>query len=378
MQLLKLVESEVQIGIPLPWNVRNQDCALLLAKGYVVRDEAQLEMLLDRGIFVDLEEVRALEALKAPIQRPPDSIYVRWTSAIDELEALLTSPEEAPDLISRIEALARTIIDLTAEDADIGLFMAMRQDQAHHLRYGFSHPVYTSLLCILMAQRMGWTERRVQSLTLAALTMNASIADLQVHMAFQDYPVLDRQRALICKHPMESAALLERAGVTDCAWLNAVREHHEQVGGKGYPTGTTVVDESAQILRMADHFMACISPRTLRPSMSIQEATRQVFREDQGGPMSRALIRELGLYPPGDFVQLANGEQGIVVRRGAEARTPLVAAVTDTQGRSVTTTVQRDTAQPEFAITGPAPDRSLLVRVPPERLYGFGVATGQG
>ncbi len=71
MQLLKLVESEVQIGIPLPWNVRNQDCALLLAKGYVVRDEAQLEMLLDRGIFVDLEEVRALEALKAPIQRPP-------------------------------------------------------------------------------------------------------------------------------------------------------------------------------------------------------------------------------------------------------------------------------------------------------------------
>lgn len=51
MQLLKLVESEVQIGIPLPWNVRNQDCALLLAKGYVVRDEAQLEMLLDRGIL---------------------------------------------------------------------------------------------------------------------------------------------------------------------------------------------------------------------------------------------------------------------------------------------------------------------------------------
>lgn len=185
-------------------------------------------------------------------------------------------------MISRIEALARTIIDLTAEDADIGLFMAMRQDQARHLRYGFSHPVYTALLCILMAQRMGWTERRVQSLTLAALTMNASIADLQVHMAFQDYPVLDRQRALICKHPMESAALLERAGVTDCAWLNAVREHHEQVGGKGYPTGTTMVDESAQILRMADHFMACISPRTLRPSMSIQEATRQVFREDQG------------------------------------------------------------------------------------------------
>jgi len=376
MQLLKLVESEVLIGVPLPWNVRNQDCTLLLAKGYVVRNEAQLEMLLDRGIFVDLEEIRALEELNPPVQRPHDSIFIRWTGAIDELETLLHAAlDEKPDFPPRMEALASTLMELAALDADIGLFMAMRQDQARHLRYGFSHPVYAALLCILMTQRMGWTERRVQSLTLAALSMNTSIADLQVQMAFQDYPVLDRQRALIRKHPVDSAALLERAGVTDCAWLTAVREHHEQVDGKGYPTGTTIVDEGAQILRMADQFIARISPRTLRPAMGIQEATRQTFREDQGGPMSRALIRELGFYPPGDFVQLANGEQGIVVRRGAEARTPLVAAVTDTQGRSVTTTVQRNTAHPEYSITGrPVTDHSLLVRVPPERLYGFGVA----
>ncbi len=374
MQLLKLVESEVQVGIPLPWNVRNQDSTLLLAKGYVVRDEAQLEMLLDRGIFVDLEEVRALEALKPAAPQVPESIFARWTGAVDTLEALLTSPEDVPDLGPQIEALAQTVMDLTSQDPDIGLFMAMRQDQARHLRYGFSHPVYTALLCVLMARRMGWAERRVQSLTQAALTMNASIASLQVQMAFQDYPVLDRQRAQIRKHPADSAALLERAGVADCAWLAAVREHHEQADGKGYPTGAAVVDEAAQVLRMADQFIARISPRTLRPAMSIQEATRQTFRDNQGGPMARALIRVLGLFPPGDFVQLANGEQAIVVRRGAEARTPLVAAVTDSQGRSVTTTVQRDTAQPEFAITGPAPDRSLLVRVPPERLYGFGVA----
>ncbi len=374
MQLLKLVESEVQVGIPLPWNVRNQDSTLLLAKGYVVRDEAQMEMLLDRGIFVDLEEVRALEALKPAAPQVPESIFARWTGAVDTLEALLTSPEDVPDLGPRIEALAQTVMDLTSQDPDIGLFMAMRQDQARHLRYGFSHPVYTALLCVLMARRMGWAERRVQSLTQAALTMNASIASLQVQMAFQDYPVLDRQRAQIRKHPADSAALLERAGVADCTWLAAVREHHEQADGKGYPTGTAVVDEAAQVLRMADQFIARISPRTLRPAMSIQEATRQTFRDNQGGPMARVLIRELGLFPPGDFVQLANGEQAIVVRRGAEARTPLVAAVTDSQGRSVTTTVQRDTAQPEFAITGPAPDRSLLARVPPERLYGFGVA----
>lgn len=375
MQLLKLVESQIQIGVPLPWNVRNQDSTLLLAKDYVVRNESQLEMLLDRGMYVDIEEVRAIEALQAAAQPPPASIYERWTRAIDALEALLPALEAKPDFIARIHALAADIIALAAQDPDIGLFMAIRQDQARHLRYGYSHTVYTALLSILMAQRLGWQEDRVQRLALAALTMNASIAELQGQMAFQDYPVLDRQRTQIRKHPLESAAQLERIGITDATWLATVREHHERIDGSGYPTGSSTVDEAAQLLHMADQFMARISPRTLHPAMGVQEAARQAFRDDKGGPLARALIRELGIYPPGDFVQLANGELGVVIRRGAEARTPLVAAITDTQGRSVTSTLQRDTALPEFAITGPAADRSLLARVPPERLYGFGVAS---
>jgi len=373
MQLLKLVETKVQIGVPLPWNVRNPDCTLLLAKDYVIHSEPQLEVLLERGMYVDIEEIRALEDLQEPTPRTRESIYVRWTTAIDMLEAWLPVLGEKAGSLARIHSLATEILELTAQDPDIAIFMAIRQDQARHLRYGYSHSVYTALLSILMARRMGWTPERVQRITLAALTMNASIAPLQGQMAHQEHPVLDRQRAQILQHPNASAQLLERAGVTDAGWLNTVRQHHEQVGGAGYPTGTSTVDEMAQVLRMADIFMARISPRTYRPAMTVQDAARQMFRDDKGGPMSMAVIKELGIYPPGDFVQLASGELGVVMRRGAEARTPLVAAVSDTLGRNVTHTLQRDTSDPAYAVTGTAAaaDRSLLTRVPPERLYGY-------
>lgn len=373
MQLLKLVETKVQIGVPLPWNVRNPDCTLLLAKDYVIHSEPQLEVLLERGMYVDIEEIRALEDLQEPTPRTRESIYVRWTTAIDTLEAWLPMLGEKAESLARIHSLATEILELTAQDPDIAIFMAIRQDQARHLRYGYSHSVYTALLSILMARRMGWTPERVQRITLAALTMNASIAPLQGQMAHQEHPVLDRQRAQILQHPNASAQLLERAGVTDAGWLNTVRQHHEQVGGAGYPTGTSTVDEMAQVLRMADIFMARISPRTYRPAMTVQDAARQMFRDDKGGPMSMAVIKELGIYPPGDFVQLASGELGVVMRRGAEARTPLVAAVSDTLGRNVTYTLQRDTSDPAYAVTGTAAaaDRSLLTRVPPERLYGY-------
>ena len=45
MQLLKLVESEIQMDVALPWNVRNNDCALLLARGHIVSSEAQMQAL---------------------------------------------------------------------------------------------------------------------------------------------------------------------------------------------------------------------------------------------------------------------------------------------------------------------------------------------
>ena len=375
MQLLKLVESEIQMDVALPWNVRNHDCALLLARGHIVSSEAQMQALLERGIYVDLEEKRAVEALYIPKSGQVKSIYTRWADTIDTLETLVHELPHAPEFPANIEKLAQELITLADLDADIAIFMAVRQDQARHLRYGYSHSVYTALLCILMAQRMDWTAARIRVITLAALTMNASIADLQGQMASQDYPVLDRQRAQLRAHPMDSATLLTKAGITDVAWLDAIRQHHEQGNGNGYPMGLTQIDELPQMLRMADIFMARISPRAIRSPMNVQDAARQIFRDDKGGAMSSAIIKVLGIYPPGNLVKLASGELGVVMRRGTEARTPLVAAVTDAQGRSVTTTLHRNTADPAHAITGlAADDKHLLSRVPPERLYGYAQA----
>jgi hypothetical protein len=129
--------------------------------------------------------------------------------------------------------------------------------------------------------------------------------------------------------------------------------------------------EMALALRVCDVFMAKISPRLLRPALPPQEAVRQLYREDKGGPLSTAIIKEFGIYPPGDFVKLASGELGIVVQRTGNARAPIVASITDTAGRPSAKTVRRDSGQTAYAIVGTASDPTLLARLPPERLFGF-------
>jgi HD-GYP domain-containing protein (c-di-GMP phosphodiesterase class II) len=378
MKMLRLPRSKVRIGTPLPWNVRDADGLLLLSRGHVVESEHQLEALLQRGAFVDAEEVKVVERpaepeqAKAPVA--PPNIFGLWEQTGEGLKKLLTDVTQLPDFAGRMDQFAHHILELVDFNADVGLYRSVRQDNAKNFYYGYSHSVHAAVLCILMSRHLQWPHDRMMSLVKAALTMNMTILDLQGQMAAQDVPVKDKQRAAIKLHPAQSVELLEKAGVTDTDWLATVAQHHERPDGTGYPSGCDNVCELAVALRVADVFMAKISPRALRSALSPQEAVRELYREDKGGPLSTAVIKEFGIYPPGDFVRLASGELGIVVQRTGNARAPIVAAITDTAGRPVARTVRHDTGQAGFAIVANVADKAMLMRLPPERLYGFSVA----
>jgi HD domain len=283
----------------------------------------------------------------------------------------LVHAADTPDFAVRTDQFAQSIIGLLDINPDIALYLCVRQDNAQHYWYGYSHSVHTAVLCVLMARQLHWSHERMMSLVKAALTMNISILELQGQMAGQDVPVRESQRERIQRHPGAAVETLTKAGIKDMDWLNAIAQHHERADGSGYPKGIKDIDEMAVALRIADVFMAKISPRSLREPLSPQAAVRQLYTEDAGGPLSTAVVKQFGLYPPGDYVKLASGELAVVVQRTSNAKAPIVAALTDATGHPAGTTVRMDTGQKEHAIAGTASDKSMLKRLAPERLYGF-------
>jgi hypothetical protein len=278
------------------------------------------------------------------------------------------------DFPARLDTFALHLVAVFDLNPDIGIYRSVRQDNAQNYYYGYTHAVNTAMLCILMARHLKWPTPSVMSLVKAALTMNVAILELQGQMAAQDHPMRDKQRAALRLHPAQAVEMLQKSGVADTDWLNAVAQHHEHVDGTGYPSGRTDVTELAAALRVVDIFMAKISPRTLRSALAPKEAITQLYKEDKGGPLSTALIKEFGIYPPGDFVKLASGELGIVVQRTANARAPIVASITDTSGHPVAKTVRHDSGLAEFAIVESVSDKTMLKRLAPERLYGYSAA----
>jgi len=371
MHLLRLIQSQVRLGEPLPWGVRDQQGKLLLARGQVIANEAQLAALLERGASVDIEEVRAAASRSEAEAKRPTSLFAQWEQVLWQLDRVLRSVGGEPGFGQRVNELVQHIEALTLRDPDIAIYLTVRQDPKRLTIYALAHSVHGAMVSLLMARRLGWDEAPTHTLMKAALTMNIAILDLQGRMAAQGVPATPPQMDMIRLHPTQGVEMLKAAGIDDATWLDTIAHHHERPDGTGYPAGLHEAGELTTVLRYIDVFLAKMAPRALRAPLSAQLAARQLFQESGGAPASAAIIKEFGIYPPGEFVQLKSGEMAVVVRRGANASTPLAAAITDRHGMPNVNTVVRDTSKAEFAITALAAERNLVLRVPPERLFGL-------
>ena len=370
IDLMRMVADQIRVGQALPFGIRDDQGKLLLAKGRVVANDAQLQTLLERGLYADHDEADAAEEAAGAAGAPRRmTLFDLWKQTTARLDILLNSLARE-GFAARCDGFATQLMALIDRDPDIGIYHSVRQDPNRLSLYGLNHALHCAMVGQLAARRAGWSDARVRTLVKAALTMNLSIVELQGRFATMGR-LNDTQRSQIRAHPQAAHDQLQAASVDDADWLQAVLQHHEHPGGGGYPSGTADMAEMAQVLRMADVFMAKISPRTERPAMPILEAARQLFAEAQGSPLASAIIKEYGIYPPGNFVLLASGEMAVVIRRGATAHTPVAAAVTDKNGLPIVRTPRRNTAEPAWAIKSSVPESRMLLRVPPERLYGL-------
>ncbi len=81
-----------------------------------------------------------------------------------------------------------------------------------------------------------------------------------------------------------------------------------------------------------------------------------------------ALIKAVGLYPPGSLVRLANNEMGVVAKRGHSANEPLVASLIGKSGNPLSEPVPRDTRLAAQAVAASLAPHELKLHVNMERL----------
>ena len=362
---LSTVKHRLQPGRPLPFNVRDADQTLLLARGQPVEDNEQLEALLRRGALVDLAELRtARDEIR---QAPRADLPGLWTTCMAQVSQTLLQADEG-GFSAALETAAEPVQALIERDPDLAIFQVLRRGANADMAYGAHRSLQTAITSFLVATRLAWEPAQCERVFKVALTMNLSMLELQGQLARQRTAPSDEQRAELRTHPMRSVRILEQAGVADADWLHAVLRHHEVEDGSGYPGGCTDVGELASLARRADVYTSKLSARSTRDELAADVAGRQMFMQDPGHPMTAALVKEFGIYPPGCHVRLASGELAVVVARGASITAPVVACLTNERGMPLPAPVRRETSDRKHAVMAVVGQASVNVRVPLERL----------
>ena len=352
-------------GGPVPFNIRNMDQTLLLARGQLLRDEDQLQALLDRGAVVDTDEAKGPRA--EVHESPPEGLPALWSKYLARVGRTLRHPDPAA-FSEALDDVAQPLLALIERDPDLAIFQLVRPDPGKEISYGVAHSVHSAVATNLVARRLGWDAANAELVFKAALTMNMAMLELQAQLANQVTPLTPLQREAIRQHPLGAVEILRSVGVNDALWLAAVAQHHEVPGGGGYPHGREDVGELACMLRYADIYTAKLSPRASRGALPANRAGREIFLQGDRAPLAAAMVKEFGIFPPGCFVALHCGELGVVIRRGSNANTPVVAALVARNGDAMLEPVRRATDVEEYAIVKVVSESSLRVRISPDRL----------
>lgn len=335
------------IGERLPWDLYTANGVLVARSGVRVLNAAHFGELSTRPLFrrhLDLNQ-------ESEENRDPSAELRRLMQALPES----LQKAGAVDFEYGLRRHARTLMRFSQRnhDALLGLARLLPMDDP-----AVRHCLLVAVVAINLGRQMEMADRNIESLACAALTMNLGALRLHAELAdgrefFDDYA-----RAGIQEHPEHGARLLEASGIRDPEWLAAVRQHHENMDGSGYPLGLRgeQIGPSARLIRVVDYFVAKISGRHTRPPRSARFALRLLLLENDRERLdtryAQHLLHRYGLYPVGTLVRLENMEIAVVTRNTGRCGNASVATSFMRQrGRFLAFPIERDISAAGLAVT---------------------------
>lgn len=399
MNLVPLSIDSIHFGQPLPFVLRGADGALLAQKGFIIRNRADLNTLLARGVqlYVDTDEsgeshraylaglqrmliadtnlgeiaTMKMSAAESAARERTDTGPADWPELQERATQLLRAPQ-AGDFGTRFQALHEELARHTTQSPDATVLALVYLSAQETRLYSATHAMLVSCVCMVTAREvLRWPEAHTLTLGRAALSMNVAMTKLQDQLTQQAQPLTTAQIAAVESHAARSETLLRQLGVADPLWLEAVRNHHHRLPGP--MADKTEAQQMARLIQRADIFGARLAPRVGRLPMPVTAAMQASYYDEQQqvDEAGAALVKALGIYPPGAFVRLATQEIAIVLKRGPSATTPRVAVVMNRSGMPTGEMIPRNTAQPSCKITGPVAHKDVRVQLQVARLVAM-------
>ncbi len=203
--------------------------------------------------------------------------------------------------------------------------------------YTIGHSVRVSSIAVFLGMKMNWPEEDILAIGTAGILHDVGKSKIASEILYKTSSLSDDEFRIIQGHPQVGAELLLAQKNTSPVDIAASWGHHLRYDGRGYPQqpgGWAVRSPVIALLQICDVFEALTAVRPYKPAMAPQRAF-SIMTTDAGAfhpGLLSAFIANIGLYPPGTYVELSDGRIGMVTGAGKILDRPRVKITQQPEG----------------------------------------------
>lgn len=344
------LQPGLYIELPLRWNehpflmgrFRLKDAQQIqmihklgLREVWYLPEKSQVEPLPVEAVTVpQADDSDAQEALQQQWQRKEaqgdqlrrrrqeiQRVEKQYNGVVGEVKDLMGKMNSSPvQAMNEATKVVGSIVATLSADKEVLVHLMNANNLDDSLYF---HVLNVSVLTLLVAREIGIDDKeQLMTLGLAALLHDIGHAKIPPQIVRKTAPLTKPEQELYARHvryATEMIGLHAKLKLTvKPLLLTLIDQHHVFLDGSGYPGDIDLakMHRLSKILSMVNYYDELCNHNDPRQSLTPHEALSLMFSKQSAKfdkPTLQALVKMLGIYPPGTVVQLSDDSIGIVI-----------------------------------------------------------------
>ena len=280
-------------------------------------DAAATEQVLQQQWDEKKEQARRLSQRRIEIQK----VEKQYNEVVGEVKDLMSKMNSSPvQAMNEATKVVGSIVATVTADKEV-LVQLMNANNLDDSMY--YHVLNSSVLALLVAREIGIADKeQLMTLGLASLMHDIGHTKLPPQLLRRTVPLTKPEADLYSRHVRFATELISQYAklklTVKPTLLAIIEQHHVFLDRSGYPTDIdpAKMHPLAKILAIVNYYDELCNHNDPKQSLTPHEALSLMFSKQAAKfdkQVLQALVKMLGIYPPGTVVQLSDESIGIVI-----------------------------------------------------------------
>lgn len=218
--------------------------------------------------------------------------------------------------------------------------------------YLLEHSLNVSILTAVFTRFLNKDESEVERIAQAAFLHDVGKIKIPDEVLHKPSRLTPEEFSVIQKHVEYGVNLLKLHTSLSDDTINIIAQHHEKIGGGGYPLGIkgSAISEASRIVSIADIFDALTAERVYKKGMTAAQAFKIMLKMTEDA-LDKTLVNQfincMGIYTVGSLVLLDNKRLALVTEKNPQVPLkPIVKTFYHTQSRHYCEVKELDLSKP--------------------------------